>query len=183
MAIKFKGATLSNVIFNGVSLGKIIYNSVVVWIEELILTFTGGSWLQSNVLSSTYLATGSTVSANKIIYNPSHDGYRAAAYQTVLFDVTNFSKLVITGTDVVAYNYDDPIYHSTVIQLLNSSGTVVKTLYSVIDQKISKNTTANISINNDISALKGNHRIRIHVGTWGASYYPKTLNFSVFKLQ
>ena len=183
MAFKFNTTTLTNVIFNGVSLAKVICNGVTAWIKELILTFTGGSWLQSNILDSTYLSTGSTVSANKIVYNPSHDGYRAAAYQTTLFDVTNFNKLVMTGTDVVSYNYNDPIYHSTVIELLNSSGTVVKTLYSVINQKISKTTTANISINHDISSLKGNHRIRIHVATWGASYYPKTLNFPTFKLQ
>ena len=164
MSVTINGSPLKNMPINEYSVKKWIVNNVVVWKKELnILAEYSTNWAPSSYYADfSVSATKFSMKGVNTSGATSGTNHTATAIMRSFFDISPFNTISVMGAVTIYAGGWSPQY--AYIEILNASGGVAQTVYSkTLQCEPGTGYTWNINQNVDVSALKGNHRIRIRL--------------------
>ena len=166
MSVTINSSPLKNMSFNGNSVKKWLCNGILVWRKELdiLAEYPSTSYWQPSGYYTEFSVSAKQLSMKAMNTGGASSGtnHTATAIMRSFFDISSFNALSVVGNVTIYAGEWNPQY--AYIELLNESGSVVKTIYSqTLQCTPGTGYTWNINQNTDVSNLYGNHRIRIRL--------------------
>ena len=165
MSVIINDHQIKNLIHNGNAINVWFHDGIKVWQRtlDILKEYAVNGWAPSG-----YYADFS-VSATKFSMKGINTGgatsgtnHTATAIMRSFFDISPFNTISVMGAVTTYAGGWNAQY--AYIEILNVSGSVVKTIYSqTLQCEPGTGYTWNINQNINVSALNGNHRIRIRL--------------------